>query len=245
MHKNGRNQRLGGIALLFCLAGTACNDEGFTVQYAPDFQRQGTSVSVFGIFKDGRMSAEAWDAIGPRLTAPLKGNPCEVAYGASLLTGSPDLANAIDDYTRANGVTDDLLEQFATTAKGDTILLITVAGHPPHAIGDGGAASAASAPVAARVPSMRGGRRGRGAMPSGPGEGLTDRSVFEVSASLYSVRQHRSVAALSMAYKGPSVDEALRKFADKMATEWPSATCSGWREDARPDGERIQKLRDE
>src|SRR5207244_3335524 len=118
---------------------------------------------------------------------------CEVAYGDKLLTTAPGLSSAVDDYARANGVTDDLLDRLAPMAKGDTIMILTIAGRPPQPIGDKGAQVSSPAPS---QPMMRGRRGLAGGMPSGSSETLprTDNNVFEMSASLFSIRLHRSVA---------------------------------------------------
>jgi hypothetical protein len=80
---------------------------------------QGVSFSILGVFEDGRMSADAWDRLGPKLSRAFGKNACEVAYTAGLLSSKPRLAAAIDAYARDNGVTDDLLEQISPLAKGD------------------------------------------------------------------------------------------------------------------------------
>jgi hypothetical protein len=70
----------------------------------------------------------------------------------------------------------------------------------------------------------------------------TDRSIFEVSASLFSVRLHRSVAFVGMTYSGSSTDEALKKFADKLRAEMPGSACSGWKWDVHIDDEPIRTM---
>jgi hypothetical protein len=223
-------------------AGSACADEGFTVRTAPDFPKGRTTISVFGVFKDGRLSTDSWDQLGPGLSSAFADRTCEAAYSDRLLTTAPSLASALDDYARANGLTDELIDQVAPLAQGDAILVITIAGHPPLPIGDAGAQPSRPGNL---QPSMRGGgRRGRGGgMPTGTSRGnVTDRSVFEVSASLFSVRLHRSVAFVGMTYSGPSTDEALKRFADKLRTEMPGSTCSGWRWNVHLDDEEIRKM---
>lgn len=217
--------------------GVACaGDEAqFNVKYAPEYTKAGT-VSVFGIFKDGRMSPETWDLIGPSLLTKQK---CETAYGVDLVAASPALSVAIDDYARANGVTDELLELLAPVAKGDTIMVITVAGRPPQMITpDGGAPRPA--------PVMRGGGRGRGRIPYGSsGRTMSDGNLFEVSASLFSVRLRRSVALVSMAYSGRDVEVALAKFAVRLSEAIPGIACVGWNWDVHVDEAKIRKLSEE
>ena len=70
----------------------------------------------------------------------------------------------------------------------------------------------------------------------------TDRSVFEVSASLFSVRQHESVAVVAMTYDGQSVDDAFRKFTERLGAELTGARCAGWDRSVRVDEEKLRTL---
>lgn len=235
------------IALIGMLVMTACADDGarFNVKHAPEFVTSGAQVSVFGIFKDGRMTPESWDAIGPRLSRSFgKSTSCEVAYGERLLRTAPALSSAVDDYARANGVTDDLLDQFAPMAKGDAIVLITIAGHPPQPIAPSELPKQAPAQSPRSMGGM-GGRQGAGQM-APPARDLhpTDRSVFEMSATLFSARLHRSVGVIAMTYSGANVDEAIEKFAARLAEELPGASCTDWNWDAHVDDERVRKMID-
>ena len=119
------------LLALLLLTATSCGDADthFTVNTAPDLQKM--TVSVLGVFKEGRMSPESWDEIGPKISSVFGAQGmCPIAYNAKLITDKPDLAEAVDDYSRANGVTDDLLDQLAPAANGDAVLVITVAGRP-------------------------------------------------------------------------------------------------------------------
>jgi hypothetical protein len=68
-----------------------------------------------------------------------------------------------------------------------------------------------------------------------------EQSTLEMSASLYSVRQHRSVGLVVMQYDGPSVDDALDLFARKLAMTMPATTCAGWNWDAPIDLQRLRE----
>ena len=72
----------------------------------------------------------------------------------------------------------------------------------------------------------------------------TDSNVFEVSASLYSVSAKASVGLIGMAYEGASMDDALHKFADKLAAELPGARCAGWDFAVPVDEEKLRALRE-
>jgi hypothetical protein len=49
-----------------------------------------------------------------------------------------------------------------------------------------------------------------------------------MSASLFSVRDHKSVGLVSMAYSGPSVDDAVSKLAARLGIELAGSSCAGW-----------------
>src|SRR5262249_1056360 len=75
------------LALFPMLAAMGCasEDAHFEVQSAPDFRSQGVSLSVFGVFRDGRMSVDAWDQLGPKLSPSFGNAMCDVAFGKRLL----------------------------------------------------------------------------------------------------------------------------------------------------------------
>jgi hypothetical protein len=164
--------------------------------------------------------------------SPSFGSPtCDVAYGKRLVESNASAAREIDEEARENGVTDDLLARFAPRAKGEAILLLTVAGEVASRR-DAGAtqASIGASPAPSRG---RGGRRGRSpsGMPGGHSRG--ERTSFEMSASLYSVQLGRAIAVVSMTYTGSSQTEAFDKFRGELAKIFPHATCVGWDWDAR------------
>jgi hypothetical protein len=234
---------LGAVLLLPVLASACSDDAQFTTRFASDFAPGGHRVSVLGVFKDGRMDAEAWETLGPQLSAPF-GATCATAYG-SLVTGNPNLSAAVDDYVRANGPGDELLDQLAPAASGDVILVFTVAGHvapktaptpDPNTLNQGAAPSMGSGKYRGTRPGgSMGGSRGMRAVPAGP-------AAFEISASLFSVSQHKSVGMVSMAYDGPSADDALQRMKAKLTATFPGATCGGWDWKTPIDENKIREL---
>jgi hypothetical protein len=66
--------------------------------------------------------------------------------------------------------------------------------------------------------------------------------VFEVSASLYSVKSKESVGTIGMSYLGPSVDDAFRKFSERLAAELPGARCAGWDYGVKIDEDKLREL---
>jgi hypothetical protein len=236
--------------LSLLVSGCAEDDAQFSVKYAPEFQK-GT-ISVVGVFREGRMSPETWDDIGPRLSAVFGKTSCPVAYDTKLLTTKAELAESIDDYARENGVTDDLLDQLAPAANGDMMLVITVAGRPPKAAKDPGiqgpppTAQAPGSPRSTGMGGMGGARHGGGmGNPSPMRMPAVDRNAYELSASLFSLKDHHTIALVTMGYSGPSTDVALARFTEKLRTSLAGFPCVGWNMDAPLDAKKIKELRSE
>jgi hypothetical protein len=233
-------------AIALVLLTTGCSDEAqFSTRFASDFAHGKHTVAVLGVFKDGRLSTEAWETLGPKLSAPF-GATCDAGYSA-LSAKDEVLSAAVDDYVRANGPGDELLGQLAPAARGDLILVFTVAGRvvpataPPadsSSMMSGGAPGGGMGMGAGRYRGARmpgtGGRMGRGPAP-GP-------AAFEVSALLFSVAQRKSVGVIAMQYDGPSADEALQRMSAKLAAAIPGSACGGWDLSVPLDEQRIRAL---
>lgn len=219
------------------LAAGACADEAFTVQYAPDYVRAPANVSFFGVYQDGRVNSEAWDQFGVRMSHSFVGSPCEVFYGNELTAQQPDLAGAVDSVARADGISDELLDKISPMAKGDLIAVLAISGHPPQVIDSG-----VQAPPPSPPPMRGGGRRGGRSYGGGSTGPTTDQNVFELAATLYSVKTKHSVAVVAMSYTGSSVADALEKFTAKLSTETAGSRCVGWSFDKPVDADSIRNL---
>jgi hypothetical protein len=215
------------LAAGLSVAPASCAPAGssFAVAYAPGFVKESRAVSVLGVFRDGRMSPEAWDELGPRVSRALRSQGCATAVSAGLRAERAAVFAAIDDAARAEGVTDELLDKLAPAAASDLVLVVTVAGHPPTVTG-GTSHAAQSAPALTGTGRGGGGRR-RGS-PSGGRHAEPDTDAFELSASVFSKREHASVARVSMVYTGPSESEAVGLFAERLAASLPGVTCAAW-----------------
>jgi len=226
------------VATLVLGFATGCGDDAqFTARYATGFtQSDVPRVSVLGIFKDGRLNSEAWPDVGPGLSGPICHGGCEALFmpGKDL---PPAAAAAISDFARDNGVTEELMGELAPFAEGDAILLLTVAGKPPRQTAD----SKDKKPGAPSTPPP--GRRGaRGMGPTQSPIAPHDTSVYQISAILYSKVARKSVAEIAMAYTGPSIDDALKKFAARITLELPAVKGAGWKPEVNVDPEKIRKL---
>jgi hypothetical protein len=240
----------------FCFA---CHgDTEFDAKQANDFSPAGRiSVSVLGVFKDGYMSPETWETLGPRLSPVMREAKCETGYDAAFVAKNKEAASAIDDYTRANGVTEPLLAELSQSAEGDVLMIVTVSG---HALQDKSYRHDPGPPMPglASAPGRQGGGTGNGfsggtgnSAAQSPWFGKTSPanaandgsgSMYEISATFYSVSLKRPVAALSMKYTGPREDDAVTRFVDKLRGFAPNATCVGFRRDVKIEEDRVRAL---
>jgi hypothetical protein len=229
--------RCAGLSAL-AVAAVACTPRvRWNTQAASDFAPSGHAVSVFGVYKDGQMSPDAWDALRPRLE-PVLGGRCEIA-GSDPLADGP-LRSAVDDYARTNGPTDDLLAQLAPAAKGDLILVLVEAGRLPPP--DEKVSVVNSQAPAGPSPSAAKGGSGFAVFKPDKRSANGPSDVLQLSASVFSVGQRRSVAVVDMQYSGDSIDEARSEFAAAVARLLPAARCKGWDWRSPVDAERIRSL---
>ena len=229
------------------LLAAGCRSEAvYATTFAPDFSPPHHVVSVLGVYKDGKMSSEAWDAIAARVSRSLGAASCEAAYTESAMSPNHALWSAVDEYTLANGPTDDLLAKLAPAARGDLILVVIVAGKLPTPekikIQDENQNRQAQRNMAPQGGGLGGGSglsRNSGPMfRAHAPPAAVDR--LDLSASLFSVHKAASVALVALEYSGESVDEALAGFTAKLASALPGATCTGWNWEAKIDPEAVR-----
>jgi hypothetical protein len=227
---------LGGIALIF-LGACAHENAAFTTNLSSELLL-GTphAISVFGVFRDGRMNARTWDDLSPKLTEMLGLEPCPAAYSTDLVTSNTALASAIDDYARSYGVTEPLLDKLALAAKGDLVLVFVVADAVRSKVVE---PEPESRPSPAPAPGAS--RRKRSPAPAGaPRSGS---AAFEMTLSLFSPKDHAMVGAIHLEYTGASEDEALAKIQAKWKELLPNTSCAGWDFVAQPvDAEALRAL---
>jgi hypothetical protein len=233
-----RALRFAGVSALAVVAVACTPRMRWNTRAAPDFAPSGHVVSVFGVYKDGQMNPDAWDALRPRLEPVLGGPRCEIA-GSDPLAEGP-LRSAVDDYARTNGPTDDLLAQLAPAAEGDLILVLVEAGRLPPP--DEKVSVVNSQAPAGPSPSAAKGSSGFAVFKPDKRSASLPSDVLQLSASLFSVAQRRSVAVVDMQYSGDSIDEARSEFAAALARLLPGAHCRGWDWRNPVDPERIRSL---
>jgi hypothetical protein len=230
------------LALLGIAAACGSQDARLSTKLASGFAPARHAVSVLGVFKDGQMSAEAWEAMSPRLSPALGAAECAGGYSDAVRSTDGALTSAIDDYARESGPTDELLAQIAPAARGDLIVVITFAGKLPAAKARP-TVSTSSGPMgvgqngAGGTGAAGGGRRASRTRSSAP----PDPDELDISATVFSVAQGRSVGLVAMQYSGESVDDALSQFAAQLGQALPQARCEGWDWTAKIDAESLRR----
>jgi hypothetical protein len=229
-----------GLALSL-LAG--CAGSTFDVRSEPSWPRAQHRFSTFAVQRDGLMSRDGWQALGPNMPVPFGAQHCEVAFSQSMFATAPELADAIGSYVRSNGVTDSLLDRVAPAAEGDAILFVTLSG-APRVASNAGPNTASMGSGSGRGGGRRGGGGGMrgGAMKQSTGEPRELGDGLQLDATFYSVRERRSLAEIRMNYQGTRTDEAVRQFNDRLEREFPGASCGGWNWTAKLDPAAIRQL---
>jgi len=207
------------VTLAMCASSTTVS-----VERTPDFTASSSPrISVFGVFHDGKMSEQAWSALAPSVSKALDSPACDLGYGDPLRESMPELATTIDRSVRENGIDDDVLARVAPYASGELVMVLMSYRHIPSSRRrDGGVAPRAPQPAR---PMRRGSFRGGPTVRVGPEE---EEHVFELSASLYSVRAHTLVAQIDLRHNGDDLDEAMATFTQKLRALIPGAKCVGW-----------------
>ena len=241
MHNRLATSLAGGF-----LAVGSCADPNaqFATRVAADFAPAKHVVSVFGVFKDGRMSPDTWDEVGHSLSTAFSSDSCPTEYGDELLTTNASLSSAIDDYVRANGIGDELLDAIAPAATGDVVVVFSIAGSVSNAHAQSQIDPDALRPTGPST--MLGGSRARSGAaasmnPTARRSSGDEATGLDLSASVFSVPLHRSVAMLQMRYFGKSMGEATRQFAAKLGSTLPGARCGAWDQAIRV-GDKIRAL---
>jgi len=204
----------------------ACASElGLRVEQAPEYAPQnGSKISVFGVFHDGRMDEKAWQPLEPKLAEAFGGKrTCELGYGKRMRASDDALSHTVDHLIRENGIDDEVLEKVAPAAQGDFILVLMLYKKVPQFHDGGGVRMrATAAPMGMGRRTMPRPGMSRYAPPA------EDDHVFELSASLFSRAAHKLVVQVDLRYTGDDLDAAMAGFAKKLETVVPGATCAGW-----------------
>lgn len=226
------------LAALTC----SCGEAGvyYDVKFAPGFAPGPTTVSVLGVYQDGRMSNETWNELDARL-APVLGQPsCEAIWGEDFRRSNPDLFEQIDRTSQAEGVTEDMLDRFSEAALGDAIMVISLHVRrapevPPTSPGVPGVGLTGTNGSNSQTGPMPGSRGPRpGTPPPRPGAIRPDRwqgQEIRLAATLFSAKSHQPMGRIILTYLGTNIDDASRRFAKKVGESLPGSMCKGWKVD--------------
>ena len=221
--------RVRSFLLLVLAAG--CSDASFRVRMPEGFHEAHRTVSVIGVYREGRLSPDYFEQIAPTIAGAL-GQGCEQGYGETLKSANPDLYEELDQESRQDGVTDDVLARLSPGALGDTLMVIQLYGPigPPakHKTRAGTAAPLPSTPA----PYSRGAGTMSGRNPAPATEdprGGSSTQDVQIAATLYSRNDHTFIGEVALTYNGKDVDSALRRFGQRLSTEMSGAKCAGWK----------------
>lgn len=221
------------IALGLALAGCGDRQAAFRVKSTPDVKTREGTVSVFGVFRDGRLESSAWEDVGAGFAA----DTCPVGYDETLRVSHPEIASAIDASARDDGVGDAAMQKLESYAQGDYILLVTLFGRLPTAKERNEARSSSPTFATSQAPARQQGRKG--SRPMTQQDDIVPLSGgLQVVTTLYSKREHRTVAGLEMEYTGSTTEGAFAAFWKRWNAEFPGLSCRDWAwpaETPRPD----------
>jgi hypothetical protein len=215
------------IALVLFFAG--CSDASFHVQMPQGFHEARAKISVVGVYREGRWSPESFEQLEPAVTSAL-GPGCAQGYGDALRAADPSLYDEIDQASRQEGVTDDVVARFTAAALGDTLMVLHLYGPVPqptkHRTPTAANPPPTSRPAYSRGTSTMSGRAPQAA-PADP-SGFQRGPDVQIAATLFTRKDHAFLGEVALTYNGKDVDAALKRFAARLAEELHGATCAGW-----------------
>ena len=208
------------LAALAALPGCGPARTAYDVNLAPGFRREGATVAVFGLFKDGRMNADVWSELSPRISPAFGAKLCEPGFGDALRELDPKRYDGMDEAARDTGVDAELLAPFAPYAGGDLIVVFQMNGR------------VRTENETFAVHKLNARRMGLDHETMTASRGAGSFFGLEMTAMLYSVSAHDMVGQVVMRFTGESLEEAMTNFADKLRATLPGATCARWKWDA-------------
>jgi hypothetical protein len=213
-----------GFALAAAIGGCASEKPRVIVKTATGYSGQSSTVSVLGVYAAGRMNPEHWLEMAPAV-ATIFGPGCEPGFNDGLQQTKPRWFSMIDQQTRDEGVTEDMLRQIAPAARGGTIGLIeTEWVEPPEPTPDSPASPVAQ-PARGRG---RGGGRGRSSGSSEARPKARAESLFAVEALAFSVEKRAFVAEVRATGTYKDKKQTLKLFVDQLRKTFTGSSCTGW-----------------
>jgi hypothetical protein len=220
-------RRVAMLAIVaFGLVGCASDKAQATVKTAAGYPKPNSTLSVLGVYSAGRMSPEAWREWGP-FAATAFGPGCDPGFSNGLQTTGPRWFSLIDQTTRDDGVTEDLIHQIAPSARGNTIVLIEEEFDEPTE----------EAPTRSPSPAPsqgggRGGGRGRSggrhSSGSSPARPKTHAGLYAVEALAFAADNGALVVDISAEGTYKDREKTVRMFVDQLRTTFSGSSCTGW-----------------
>lgn len=212
------------LAISLALSAASCADGPHAdVRYAPEYTPGPAKIAVLGAFTHGRLSAESWYPLAPRVSSALGRTTCDAAFGDKLKRADPELYEKIDADVTENGITDEMLDRIAPKSGADLIMTITIHGRIDRSMTP--AATSQDPTIPGYRPGAAGGNPGRGRQSRGR---VMEWRGIEMSASLFSTKLHRSVGRITLRYPGSNADAAVTAFAAKLGMELQGSKCQDW-----------------
>jgi hypothetical protein len=219
----------GRIALLAVALITCACGADVTAQRAPNYAPRDVNLSVLGVFKNGRMDAAAWNDWASTVAAATGDGTCAAAFDDRMEKAAPALFSELDESTRQDGITDEILDRAAPSALGNAILVLEVFGTPPRVKKADGVEPP---PRQTPAPSPSPGRRGRGRM-GGANASAPPREPphdeLDVSIGVYSIGDRRVLASVRMHTETGASADALQTLSEKLRETLHGARCAGWK----------------
>jgi hypothetical protein len=216
------------VPVLIGLAVAACGAD-VTAYRSATYAPRDLTLSVLGVFRNGRMDSGAWNEWSQTIAAATGDASCSAAFDDRMEKAAPALFSELDESTRQDGITDEILDRMAPSARGGAILVIEAFGRGPPKKAGTEEAQPQQAPASSPAPmGRRGGRGGRrGATPtSAPRE--SPREELEISIGVYSVHDHQVTASVQMHADAGSSTDALHELSAKLGETLHGARCAGW-----------------
>lgn len=213
------------LSLVASNACVAAHDQ-FEIKYTRDFKRGPMTVSVFGALEDGLATTEAWDLIGARMSQGLHQVACEPIYGQRLEAEHPGLFASIESAIRDEGVSDRWLGAVSARALGEFVIVFEVHTRVSRTLGDNSDGLGILIAHGGGEPSYPPIQMGK------------EPRVSQMTATFYSVSRRSVEARMVMQYWDLPADTAALRFSQRLASEFPEATCRGWSWKVAPSTER-------
>lgn len=226
-----------GLAASLGLLACSCGETGvyYDVKFAPGFSEGPTTVSVIGVFQEGRMSSEMWNEVDAKLAPVLGQKSCPVIWGDDLRRSNPDIFEQIDRATQSEGITEDMLDRFSDASEGDAVMVVSlhVRTTPVVAPTNQGSLGPTN-PYGGSATGPMPGSQGRRTPPPRPTSIRPDRwqgQEIRLAATLFSAKRHAAMGRVVLTYLGTNLDDAMKRFVAKVGETLPGSVCKGWNAD--------------